>query len=133
MDKKLYGLFTLTTYFLLLTTPSYAQRADLGPGPSGILQLQEMMLRVINISVNIGFFTTTAMLVWGGYKFIASGGEAKPLQEAWSVVTWSLLGIVFLAFSWLVLRLVESFTGVPVSSAFCLGFPGGPTNCSYNR
>jgi hypothetical protein len=131
MPKRILSFLTSSVYFLLATPVSAS--SHLGPGPSGILQLQELMLRLINISVNLGFFTTTAMLVWGGYKFIASGGEAKPLQEAWSVVTWSLLGIVFLAFSWLILRLVESFTGVPVSSAFCLGFPGAPTNCSFNK
>lgn len=132
MLKKvlIYFLLTPTTF---LFAPKVEAQCDprLGPCASGVLQLQDLMLRLINISVNIAFFTTAAMLVWAGYKYIASGGEAKPLQEAHSIVTWSLLGIFFLVFSWLVLRLIESFTNVPVSSAFCLGFPGALTNCSY--
>lgn len=104
--------------------PAYAQN----PGPAGILQIQEMILRFINISVGLAFFAVTATLVWAGIKFISSGGESKALSEAWLTVTWALMGVVFLVLSWLILRLIESFTGVPVSSAFCIGFPGAPTS-----
>lgn len=136
LDRNIKNLTPFFVYFFFYYLPSNSQivfAQDLGPGPSGVLQLQQLMLRLINISTNLAFFTTAAMLIWAGYKFIASSGEAKPLQEAWSITTWSLLGLAFLVIAWLILRLIESFTGVPVSSAFCLGFPGGPTNCSYNQ
>lgn len=103
----------------------------MNPGPAGVLQAQELIIRIINISVGLAFFATTAMLLWGGIKFISSGGEQKPLQEAWQVITWALLGLLFLALSWLILRAIESFTMIPVSSQFCIGFPGAPTNCPW--
>ena len=88
---------------------------------SGILKLQEMFQRFINLSVGIAFVLLTAALVWAGVKFITSGGDPKALSSAWQIVTWAMLGILFLVIAWLVIMLIESFTGVPVSK-FCLGF-----------
>lgn len=97
---------------------------------AGVLQLQDVVQRVINISVGLAFFFATAYLVWSGIKFITSGGEAKALQDAWRVFSWALLGIVFLVIAWLVLLLIERFTGAPVTK-FCFGFPGAPTGCPF--
>lgn len=93
---------------------------------AGILQLQEMVQRVINISVGVAFVLLTAALVWAGVKFITSGGDAKDLASTWQIVTWALLGIVFLVLAWVVLQLLEAFTGVPVTKfSFCSFFPSG--------
>jgi|SRR3989344_805237 len=98
------------------------------PAP-GVLQIQEMLSRIISISVGIAFFALTVWLAWGAIKlFITSGGEAKALQQAWRSVTWAFLGLLFLILAWLVLQLIESFTGVTVTQ-FCIGFPGAPTKC----
>lgn len=98
------------------------------PGPAGLIQFQELIQRIINLSVGAAFLALTVMLVIAAIKFLTSGGEPKPLQSATQTVTWALLGILFLAIAWLILKLIEAFTGVQVTK-FCLGFPGAPTNC----
>ena len=100
----------------------------MGPGPAGLKQLQELITRVINLSVAIAFIALTVMAVYAGIKFLTSGGEPKSLESARSALTWALLGILFLAIAWLILKLIENFTGVSVTQ-FCLGFPGASTNC----
>lgn len=96
------------------------------PGPAGVLQLQEMFQRFINLSVGLAFIAVTLMLAWAGIKFIASGGEQKALHEVWQIVTWALLGIVFLVIGWLVLLLIETVSGAPVTKFnLCYFFPGG--------
>lgn len=104
----------------------YAQ--ELGPGPAGVLQLQELVQRIINLSVGLAFIALTIMLVVGGVRFIVSGGDQKAIQAAGGTITWALLGILFLVLAWIILLLVETFTGVKVTT-FCIGFPGAPTNC----
>ena len=89
--------------------------------PAGIVQLQALVLRLINVSVGIAFIAVTVMLVFGGIKFITSGGDAKALGSAGQTITWALLGILFLVLAWLVLKLTEAFTGVKVTD-FCVGF-----------
>lgn len=98
------------------------------PGPAGLLQIQELFQRVINLSVAGAFIAVLFMLIFAGIKYLTSGGEAKGIGQASQTLTWALLGVLFLVIAWLILRLVEAFTGVPVTK-FCLGFPGGPTNC----
>jgi len=98
-------------------------------GPAGVKQLQEIVLRIINLSVPLAFIVLTIMLFIAGIKFITSGGEAKPLQSAGQTVTFALLGILFLVLTGLILRLIEAFTGVPIFSQFCIGFAGSDTGC----
>ncbi len=103
----------------------------MGPGPAGAVQLQELFQRILNLSIALAFIALTVVLFVAGIKFITSGGEAKPLQSAGQSITWAILGILFLVLAWLILRLIESFTGVQVTQ-FCFGFPGagpGLNNC----
>ncbi len=100
----------------------------MNPGPSGILRLQDLIQRIINLSVGFAFIALTVVLVVAGIRFITSGGEPKSLGQASQAMTWALLGILFLALAWLAIKLVEAFTGVSITQV-CLGFPGAPTNC----
>lgn len=97
--------------------------AALGDGPAGVLQLQELIRRVINISVGLAFMIVAVMLVVAGIKYLVSGGESKMLGSAAGTVTWALLGALFLALAWIILLLVKALTGVDVTN-FCIGFPG---------
>lgn len=122
MKKLVIFFLFLVVYF---STPSvYADN----PGPAGVLQLQEMLQRFINLSVALAFLATTVMLVWGGFKLLTSGGEPKLINEGWQVITWALLGIVFMAAAWIILLVIKNATGVDVTK-FCIGFPGAPTKC----
>lgn len=98
------------------------------PGPAGVVQLQQLIQRIINISVYIAFIVLTIMLVWAGIKYLTSAGEQAALKKAHDQLTWALLGILFLALAMLILRLIEAFTGVNVTN-FCIGFPGVSTAC----
>ncbi len=100
----------------------------LGPNPAGVLQLQETLQRIINLGVGFAFIALTVYLIWGGIKYITSGGDPKKLGQAHQTMTWALLGILFLAIIWTVLILIENFTGVKITH-ICIGFPGAQTNC----
>ncbi len=98
------------------------------PEPAGILQIQELVNRAISISIPFAFITLTFLILWAGYLYLTSGGDSGNIKKAAGLLTWGLLGILFFALSWLILRLVEAYTGVPLTK-FCLGFPGVPTAC----
>lgn len=92
------------------------------PGPAGVLQLQELILRIINLSVALAFITMTVILLWGAIQYLTSGGEAAQIKKASATITWAILGILFLALAWLILLLIQAFTGVNITK-FCLGLP----------
>lgn len=116
MKKILLSLWLIANS-LWLTASVYAEN----PGPAGVTQLKEMFTRIINLSVEAAFTVLTIMLVYAGIKYITSGGDPKAISAASTTITWALLGILFLAIGWLLLRLVENFTNIPVTH-FCIGF-----------
>ena len=99
----------------------------MNPGPAGLPQLQDLIVRIINISAGLAFIAVTIMIVTAGIKFITSGGDPKAIGQAQQTITWALLGILMMVIAWLILRLIEAFTGVPVTQ-FLLCFPGS-SNC----
>lgn len=104
----------------------------MGPEPAGVVQLQQIITRIINLAIAGAFIAVLIMLIVAGIKFLTSGGESKPIQSASQTITWALLGIIFLALAWLILKLISAFTGVDLTR-FCIGFPGNSpflNNCT---
>lgn len=90
-------------------------------GPAGVQQLQELIIRIISLSAGLIFVVVLIMLITTAIKYLVSGGDPKQLASANNSLTWTLLGGVFLVLVWVVLRLVEAFTGVTLTQ-FCIGF-----------
>lgn len=97
-------------------------------GPSGPIQLQDLVSRVITISVGLAFIIIFIVLILAGFRYLTSGGDPKNIQAAGQTITWALVGGLLLALAWIIVKLIENFTGVQVS-LFCIGFPGVPTYC----
>ncbi len=131
---KLPALILLSCLIMILVSgPTFAQCAQDPNAPTdssaveckaaGIVQVQQLVTRMINISVTIAFMALTVWLVWSAIKlFITSGGDPKNLAHAWQSVTWAFMGIFFLILAYLVIRLVSAVTGADVDS-YCFGFP----------
>lgn len=124
-------ILTLNTNYLILNTsnpsPAFAQCVTGPTGtecPSaGIVQAQELMTRLINISVTAAFMALTVWLAWSAIKFfITSGGDPKALSQAWASVTWGFMGLVFMVLAYLALKLISDVSGFDVTK-YCLGFP----------
>lgn len=92
---------------------------------AGLKQIEDVFKNVISVVVGLGFIVSLIMLIFAGFKYLTSGGEPKAVQAAHQTFTWALLGILFLAIAWLVLKLVEAFTGVQVTffdiRTLCMG------------
>ncbi|MDO8619543.1 MAG: hypothetical protein Q7R49_06425 [Candidatus Daviesbacteria bacterium] len=86
--------------------------------PAGVDFIQFLFGRVINISVAAAFIALVVVLVWAGIRFISSGGDQKAIAQATTTITWGLLGILFLALSWLILQLIAIFTGIDALKFF---------------
>lgn len=100
----------------------------LGPEPAGVIQLQQLFLRIINLIVGLAFLSLIAVVFWGGFKLLMSSGEAKKVESGRETLLWGLWGLMFMVLGFITLRIIEAFTGVKVTQ-FCIGFPGGPNNC----
>ena len=131
--KKFLSFFSpIISFFLYLwafVKPVLAvDPSPVGGPPAGLLQLQELAQRFINLTVELGFVFMIFLMLWGGIKYIASGGEAKAVEEANGIMTWAAVGAIFLIVAFLILKVVSAITGVDVTQ-FCLGFPNSSTHC----
>lgn len=110
------------------TTPNLSQGSSCDPTTgfcpaAGIIQVQELLTRIINLSTTLAFIAATIWLAWSSIKFfITSGGDPKALSQAWASVTWIFMGIVFMILAYLALKLIAAFSGFDVTD-YCLGFP----------
>ncbi len=93
-----------------------------GDCPAGLTELEGVFSNVIFVVVALGFIILLVMLLTAGFKYLTSGGEPKAVQAAHQTVSWALLGILFMAIAWLVLKLVFAFTGIDVTK-FKVGLP----------
>ena len=87
----------------------------------GITQLQNLIQRLINLSVDLAFVALLFVFLISGIRFITSGGDPKAVGAARQGMTVAVMGIAFFALAWIILKLIETFTGVQVTQ-FCLGF-----------
>ncbi|MBI2018314.1 hypothetical protein HYS96_01270 [Candidatus Daviesbacteria bacterium] len=123
MSFYLKALFAFTAIMLFLhPAPVFAQAG--GGGPAGIPLIEYIFARIVCVAVPLGYTALLVVLVFAGIKYLISAGEAKAVQAAHQTVTWGLLGILFLTIAWLILLLIQNFTGVKVTQFTLSSLPG---------
>lgn len=106
-------ILLLLISFIVLPTPIYAQgQLD----AAGLPQIEYLFSRIVCTTVPLAFIAMLVMLIIAGIKYLTSAGEAKAIQAAHFTVTWGLLGILFMAIAWLILQLIQSFTGLQITT-----------------
>lgn len=55
------------------------------------------------------------MLVTGGFRYLVSGGDPKAVEAAKGTLTQAIVGLVILVLAFLILKLIETITGVPIT------------------
>jgi len=70
---------------------------------------------VVQIVLGLAGIVLFIMLIVGGFKYITAGGDPKSMEGAKKTLTYAIGGMVFLALAFLILRLIEQFTGVTVT------------------
>jgi FtsH-binding integral membrane protein len=92
-----------------------AQATQVNPSdgsPATLASLNILFANVLGAAIattGIAFFI---MVLIGGFKYLTSGGNSQSLESARNTLTWAILGLVITALAYLILRLIENFTGV---------------------
>lgn len=65
------------------------------------------------ISAAFLFVGTVAlfMIIYGGIRFIISRGDQKQIEGAKSILTWGIIGLVLVLFSFFIIRIIAFVTG----------------------
>lgn len=85
-------------------------------GPAAKLSdLQIYFKNVVSVLLELGGITLFVMLIIGGFNYLTSGGNPQQAEAAKKTITYAILGMLLLASSFLILKLIQQFTGVNVT------------------
>jgi hypothetical protein len=88
---------------------------------AGVAQLNclpTVFLNVTNAFLLFGGIVALFIIVWAGIRFITSGGDAKQIQSARSMITYAIIGLIVVLSSYAIV--------------FFIGFLTRSTDCITN-
>lgn len=84
--------------------------------PAQLSQLEEVFGNVVTSLLALGGIVLFLMLLSGGFKYLTSGGDPKATETAQKTLTYAIGGMVLLAGSYMILRIISDFTGADVTN-----------------
>ena len=77
--------------------------------------LEPVFERVVGFAAGGGLIAFFVMFVIAAFKYLTSGGDPKQMDSARNTMTYAFIGMVVIISSFIVLRLLSSFTGVDLT------------------
>lgn len=126
--KKLYKLGSLVTtgtaFLTLMASKAYAAPISLCPTtgengtPAGLctLEIGAALPQILNILLFVAFIAALVFLIYGGIRWILSGGDKEGTAKAKGTVTSALVGLAIVLGSWLLVNIVLGLFGLSTTS-----------------
>ena len=124
MKAAVIAAFVLCIGWSLNVHPAYAQLvqpcSSIGgnmvcPPPNTLCQLEDVIANIISVSVSLAAIALFIMLVFGGIRYLSSGGDPKGTQQAKSTITYAIIGMSLMVIAWFILLFIQTFTGTNVT------------------
>jgi len=126
--KKTVGIISGTAASLIYAASAFAQATQpitvdpCNPTPKGVaqficqLQGANILGGLLSLVFVVALLVALLFLVWGGLKWITSGGDKAGVEAARSTIVASILGLLVVVLSYFILNIaVQLFLGVPLS------------------
>lgn len=117
MKKFFSRLLPVCTFFLQIAQSARAETLQFTEfGDVATIQsLQTLFGNAVRAVVSLAGIALFVMLVIGGYNFLFSTGDQKKLEQARGTITNAVLGLVIIVAGYIIMRVIEIFTGVNVT------------------
>jgi hypothetical protein len=93
----------------------YAQIQNVG-GVATIKGFEGLFDNLVSSLLGLAAIALFIMLLFGGFKYLTSGGNPKNLESARNTLTHAIIGMILVALTFLILRFIEVFTGANVTN-----------------
>lgn len=80
-------------------------------GAPQLSSLETIFENVVTSLLALGGIVLFLMLLSGGFKYLTSGGDPKGVEGAQKTLTYAISGLLLLAGSFLILRIIGTLTG----------------------
>ena len=105
---------------MALTVQEGAEAARADSMPTELIGPEGVFTRITNVVLYIVGAISVIMLVWGGVRYIISGGDSKKITDAKNTILYAIIGLIIavLAFAIVnfVLNVIGSVTTTPPPS-----------------
>jgi len=113
MSFILYQIRSTIKKMVKIIPPAYAQKNDLVPNNVvGFTGLSQFIIAFIRVAFLIAGLVTFFVFIWGGFKFIMSGGDETKRDEAKRTLTSALIGFAIIALTPMIVTLLTTFFGI---------------------
>lgn len=123
MKKIFIASSTFLSGFLSFTPIAHAAIVECGTGPFATIcgltgaRFGSVLGQIITFAFVIAIIIALGFLVWGGIKWVTSGGEKGGVEEARNHVIAAVVGLIIVFLSYFILNLIIFFfTGQGISS-----------------
>lgn len=116
--KKIVFLTTLVAIFALSVVPALAQSLDTGIDYGtftglGTKDLREGIMSIVNVLLGFLGILAIIIILWGGFRWLTSGGNEEKVGEAKKIITAGIIGlvIIFTAYAiatFVIVQLIEA-------------------------
>lgn len=110
------AFFVLISTIQAVTSPAYA-------APAQLSDIGKVIQNVIGLLAPAAAIAFLLVFIVGAYKYMTSGGDPKATASARATLTYAIIGVILVVVSYLVLKLIEDITKVPITT---VTFPTAP-------
>lgn len=71
-----------------------------------------VLSNVINAALVLAGITAVFLIVWAGFQYVTSNGDKEKVDGARKRITYAIIGLVFIIFSFVIINFISEFTGV---------------------
>ncbi len=87
-------------------------QGPLPTGPGGINNISDLVNRLMQFLIPLASIILLLILIWGGYEYMMSQGNAEKVKSAQAKLTTGIIGFVLLLLSYLMVKLISFIFGL---------------------
>ncbi len=129
--RKTLGIFASSISYFLFTGSVFAQAIDIQPpvGSAQNIKVEQVPQFIVSILFVIGIVIAVAFLIYGGIKWILSGGDKTAVENARNHIVAAIVGLVIVIAAFFILNTVITIiTGKPFDlQHLCIPSLANPT------
>ena len=114
------GICTAATLFagkaMAMTIQEGAEAARAEGMPAELIGVDGVFTNLSNIILGIVGALSVIMLIWGGLRYIISGGDSKKITDAKNTILYAIIGLAIAFLSYAIIRFVLNALGAVTTS-----------------
>lgn len=105
----------MNSSLLAQVTREFKEGVEVEEGVATLRGLEAIFSNMVSVILGLAGIVLFLLLVIGGFRYITSGGDPKKVEQARNTLTYAIAGILVIALSFLVLRIIQELTGADVT------------------